>query len=68
MIENVATITAVDPSTINYNYAVTIGDSAPSAASFKQILLLRLVDRQTHISVLQMKMEMMYLIIQFILY
>lgn len=37
VIENVATITAVDPSTINYNYAVTIGDSAPSwkAASFK---------------------------------
>lgn len=37
VIENAATITAVDPSTINYNYAVTIGDSAPSwkAASFK---------------------------------
>lgn len=35
-IEDTATITAVDPSTINYNYAVTIG-KAPSwkASSFK---------------------------------
>ena len=40
VIENTATITAVDPSTVTYNYAVTIGDdSAPkwTATSFKAV-------------------------------
>ena len=39
VIENTATITAVDPSTVTYNYAVTIGDSTPkwTATSFKAV-------------------------------
>lgn len=40
VIENTATITAVDPSIVTYNYAVTIGDdSAPkwTATSFKAV-------------------------------
>ena len=44
VIENTATITAVDPSTVTYNYAVTIGDAATpawTATSFKAVTAIK---------------------------
>ena len=45
-IEETATITAVDPSTVSYNYAVTFGTSAPTwtASSFKAVTAIKVGD------------------------
>ena len=46
-IEGTATITAVDPSTVSYNYAVTFGTSAPTswtASSFKAVTAIKVGD------------------------
>ena len=45
-IEETATITAVDPSTVSYNYAVTFGTSAPTwtASSFKVVTAIKVGD------------------------
>ena len=44
--EATATITAVDPSTVTYNYAVTFGTSAPTwtASSFKAVTAIKVGD------------------------
>ena len=46
VIENTATITAVDPSTVTYNYAVTIAGSKPTwtATSFKATTAIKVGD------------------------
>ena len=46
IIEDTFTITAVDPSTVNYNYAVTFGTTAPTwtASSFKAVTSIKVGD------------------------